>query len=184
MNKNFMYGVGAVKYKDFVVGYIEKGSFDMGGQKPEATKIEAEQVPGTPVLVIPQTNGSIAPTFNVIQMDYQSLHKLLGGSLHYKAEDSEKKNPVGWTAPSAAMLMQGPWELALVSGQSILIPNATLLSNLGGKLTLTETSKVECTLEVAMPEGGGDPYGVFNTDAIPEEWSSYKLPAAAAAAMV
>lgn len=27
-----MYGVGAVKYKDFVVGYIEKNSFDMGGQ--------------------------------------------------------------------------------------------------------------------------------------------------------
>ena len=25
-----MYGVGAVKYKDFVVGYIEKNSFDMG----------------------------------------------------------------------------------------------------------------------------------------------------------
>ena len=44
-----MYGVGAVKYKDFVVGYIEKNSFDMGGQKPESAKIEAEQVPGTPV---------------------------------------------------------------------------------------------------------------------------------------
>ena len=37
-----MYGVGAVKYKDFVVGYIEKNSFDMGGQKPESAKIEAE----------------------------------------------------------------------------------------------------------------------------------------------
>lgn len=48
MNKNFMYGVGAVKYKDFVVGYIEKNSFDMGGQKPESAKIEAEQVPGKP----------------------------------------------------------------------------------------------------------------------------------------
>lgn len=29
-----MYGVGAVKYKDFVVGYIEKNSFDMGVEKP------------------------------------------------------------------------------------------------------------------------------------------------------
>ena len=59
-----MYGVGAVKYKDFVVGYIEKNSFDMGRQHPEFAKIEAEQVPGTPVLIIPQSNGSIAPTFN------------------------------------------------------------------------------------------------------------------------
>ena len=80
MNKNFMYGVGAVKYKDFVVGYIEKNSFDMGGQKPESAKIEAEQVPGTPVLIIPQSNGSIAPTFNVIQLNYENLHSLLGGT--------------------------------------------------------------------------------------------------------
>ena len=88
-----MYGVGAVKYKDFVVGYIEKNSFDMGGQKPESAKIEAEQVPGTPVLIIPQSNGSIAPTFNVIQLNYENLHSLLGGTMHYKEEDSEKKTP-------------------------------------------------------------------------------------------
>ena len=78
-----MYGVGAVKYKDFVVGYIERNSFDMGGQKPESAKIEAEQVPGTPVLIIPQSNGSIAPTFNVIQLNYENLHSLLGGTMHY-----------------------------------------------------------------------------------------------------
>lgn len=95
-----MYGIGAVKYKDFIVGYIEKGSFDLGGQKPEAAKIEAEQVSGAPVLVIAQSNGSIAPTFNVIQMDYKNLHKLLGGSLHYKSTDMSKENPIGWTAPS------------------------------------------------------------------------------------
>lgn len=176
-NKNFMYGVGAVKYKDFTIGYIDKNSFDLGGVKPEAAKIEAEQVPGIPVLVIPQSNGSIAPQFNVIQLNFENLHKLLGGTLHYKADDAEKKNPVGWTAPGATMLMAGPWELALVSGQSVLIPNGTLLSNLGGKLTLTETAKIECTLEMAMPEGGSIPYGIFNTDSIPEEWSQYKLPA-------
>lgn len=153
MNKNFMYGIGAVKYKDFTIGYIEKNSFDLGGKKPEAAKIEAEQVQGAPVLVIPQSNGGIAPTFNVIQMNYSNLHKLLGGSLHYKKEDLEKKTPIGWTAPSEVLVMQGPWELSLVSGQSVLIPNATLLSNPAGKLTLTETSKIEVTLEVAMPGG-------------------------------
>lgn len=174
-NKNFMFGIGAVKYKDFVVGYIEKGSIDLGGSKPESTKINAEQVPGTPVLVIPNQNGSIAPTFNVIQLNYENLHKLLGGTLRYKSGD--QTNAVGWTAPTSAMLMSGPWELELVSGQSILIPNGTLLSNLGGKLTLTDAAKVECTLEVAMPEDGGTPYGVYDTDALPEEWSSYKLPA-------
>lgn len=182
-NKNFMYGVGAVKYKDFIVGYIGKDSFDLGGVKPEAAKINAEQVPGTPVLVIPQSNGSISPTFNVIQLNYDNLHKLLGGTLHYKSGDSEKKNPVGWTAPTAALLMTGPWEIALVSGKSILIPNGTLLSNLGGKLTLTETAKIESTLEVAMPEDGSQPYGIFDTDALPEEWEQYKLPSEDATAV-
>lgn len=177
-----MYGLGAVKYNDFVIGYIEKGSFDLNGQKPEAAKIEAEQAPGAPVLIIPQSNGSIAPTFNVIQTDYKNLHALLGGTLHYAKEDSQKKNPTGWTAPQAALLMQGPFELALVSGRSILIPNGTLLSNLGGKLTLTETAKIECTLEVAMPEDGSQPYGVFDSGALPEEWGEHKLPPAEAAA--
>ena len=35
-----------------------------------------------------------------------------------------------------------------------LIHISTLLSNPAGKLTLTETSKIEVTLEVAMPEDG------------------------------
>ena len=89
-----MYGIGAVKYKDFTIGYIEKNSFDLGGKKPEAAKIEAEQVQGAPVLVIPQSNGGIAPTFNVIQMNYSNLHKLLWRQLHYKKEDLEKKTPI------------------------------------------------------------------------------------------
>lgn len=119
MNSNFMYGIGAVKYKNKEVGYIAKGSFDMGGTKPESTDIEAEQVPGAPVLVIPQSNGKIAPKFDMIQLNFETLHQLLGGALHKSAD-----KVVGWTAPRDAMVMEGPWELALVSGQSVLIPAA------------------------------------------------------------
>ena len=76
--------------------------------------------------------------------------------------------------------MEGPWELELVSGQSILIPNATLLADLAGKLTLTETAKIEVELKVAMPtEEGVPPYGVFDSNALPDEWttgSKYSLP--------
>ena len=56
-----MYGVGAVKYKDFVVGYIEKNSFDMGGQKPESAKIEAEQVPEPRCLSFPSRMAASPP---------------------------------------------------------------------------------------------------------------------------
>ncbi len=168
MNKDFMYGIGAAKYKGIPVGYIGKNSFDLGGSKPEAAEIEAEQVPGAPVLVIAQSNGKIAPKFDMIQLNFDSLKQFLGGILHKSGDKT-----VGWTAPSAAMVMEGPWELALVSGQSILIPNATLLANLGGKLTLTETAKIEVELKISMsPTAGTPPYGVFESASLPALWTS------------
>lgn len=176
MNKNFMYGIGEVRYRGEKIGYIAKNSFDLGGVKPEAAEIEAEQVPGSPVLVIAQSNGKIGPKFDMIQLSFESLQQLLGGCL---IKNSENK-VTGWTAPRSAMVMEGPWELKLVSGQSILIPNATLLADLAGKLTLTETAKIEVELKVAMPaEEGVPPYGVFDSDALPDEWttgSKYSLP--------
>lgn len=168
MNSNFMYGIAAVKYKGKETGYVGKGSFDLGGTKPESTDIEAEQVPGAPVLVIPQSNGKIAPKFDMIQLNFENLHQLLGGAL---VKTGEKIT--GWTAPRDAMVMEGPWELALVSGQSILIPSATLLADLAGKLTLTETSKIEVELKVTAPATAKvPPYGVFATDSLPSEWSA------------
>lgn len=170
MNKDFMYGVGAVKYKGAGVGYIAKDSFDMGGTKPESAEIEAEQMPGAPVLIIPQSNGKIAPKFDMIQLNFENLQQLLGGSLH-----KESGNTVGWTAPVAALVLEGPWQIDLVSGQSILIPNATLLSNLGGKLSLKETAKIEVELKVAMPSAANTPpYGIYETGKLPEEWSESK----------
>lgn len=182
-NKKFMYGIAKVLFNDKLVGYIEKNSWNNNGSKGEATRVNAEQVTGAPVLVIPQSNGSVNPQFNIIQLDYENLQMLLGGVLHYAAEDEEKTTPVGWTAPSEVIQLQGPWQIDMVSGQSILIPNALLLSNLGGNLTLTETAKIECSLEPMIPDGGGAPYGTFNTDAIPDVWTSgHKLPEPAAAA--
>lgn len=167
MNKNFMYGIGAVKYKGVKVGYIGKDSFDLGGVKPESTEIEAEQVPGAPVLVIPNSNGKIAPKFDLIQLNFESLQQFLGGAIHKKGD-----KVIGWTAPVAALAMEGPWELELVSGQSVLIPNATLLSDLAGKLTLKETAKIEVELKVsAAAVANIPPYGVFETASLPAEWS-------------
>lgn len=165
-----MYGVGAVKFKGDSVGYIAKNSFDMGGTKPESTDIEAEQVPGAPVLVIAQSNGSIAPKFDMIQLNFESLQQLLGGALHKNGT-----TVAGWTAPVAAIVLEGPWQIDLVSGQSILIPHATLLTDLAGKLTLTETAKIEVELKVAMPSAADvPPYGVFETAKLPTEWSEAK----------
>lgn len=168
-NKKFMYGIGQMKINDFVVGYIEKNSFDYGGQKGESVDVNAEQVPSTPVLVLQQSNGTIKPTFNIIQVDYKNLVKTMGGTLA-----GSEEAPTGWNAPSEIVSVGGYVQIDLVSGQSVLIPQAKVTANLGGKLCLTETSKIEVELGIEHPDEGS-PYGTHNTDALPESWTSNHL---------
>ena len=160
MSKNkFIYGIAAVKFKEKTVGYIEKGSWDWGGSKPESTDVEAEQVPDAPVLTLLQKNSQVSPSFNLIQLDYENLQAVLGGKLVETGQDPNKK-VTGWQAPSTLVELRGPWEIQFVSGQTMKIPNGTILASLGGKLTLTEVSKVECQLKVNKPENGGAPYEI------------------------
>lgn len=158
MNKNFIYGLGALKFGAKTIGYIEKGSWDWGGSKPESTDIEAEQVPDAPVLTLLQKNGQISPTFNLIQLDYENLQRVLGGTLVGSAG-----NYTGWKAPTSLIDLSGEWTIDFVSGQTMTIPNGTILANLGGKLTLTEVTKVECQLKVMKPSDGSAPYEINDT---------------------
>ncbi len=161
MNKKFIYGIAVVKFDTATIGYIEKGSWDWGGTKSEALDVDAEQVPDAPVLTIPQKNGQISPTFNLIQLDYENLKKVLGGTLVGSAGSY-----TGWKAPTSLVNLSGKWTIDFVSGQTMTIPNGMILANLGGKLTLTEVSKVECQLKVVKPEDGSSPYEINDT---PEE---------------
>lgn len=165
MSKNkFIYGIAAVKFKEKLIGYIEKGSWDWGGTKPESTDVEAEQVPDAPVLTLLQKNAQVSPTFNLIQLDYENLVAVLGGKL-VETNDSGGKKVTGWKAPTSLVDLRGPWKIDFVSGQTMTIPNGTILANLGGKLTLTEVSKVECQLKVNKPEDKSAPYGIDDTPA-------------------
>lgn len=171
MSKDFMYGVGKVSINDVVVGYIKKDSFDLNGKKGEMAEIEAEQVPGVAVLLIPQSNGTIAPKFLLIQLKYENICSLLGGFVHYAKTDTEKKKPIGWSAPSSLVVIKGYVQIDLVSGHSVLIPQAVLSSNLGGKLTLTGTAELDCEMKIEQP-AEGNPYGIYDTDSLPACWTS------------
>lgn len=92
--QGFMYGLQALRFKGKIIGYIEKGSFDFGGAKGETVDVEAEQVPDAPVWTLQQSNATIKPKFNLIQLQYENLQMLLGGSL---IKESDKV--VGWAAP-------------------------------------------------------------------------------------
>lgn len=159
MSKDFIYGIASVKFGDQLIGYIEKGSWDWGGQKPESVDIEAEQVLDAPVLTLLQKNGTVSPTFNLIQMDYKNLKAVLGGKLT-PGDDA----PTGWEAPTELIQISGKWEIKFVSGQTMTIPNGLILSSLAGKLTLTEVSKIECQLKINKPAEGGAPYKIADSE--------------------
>jgi len=150
MDKNFIYGIGKVTIGDFVVGYIEKDSFDLGGTAPESVEINAEQVPAAPVLEIMQKNGTIAPTFNLIQLDLQNISKVMGG------EVVDKK----WNAPSELIQINDSVKIETVSGAVIEITKASVSANLTGKLSLTETAKIAVKLKVLAPDGNGKPFTI------------------------
>ena len=120
--------------------------------------VEAEQVPDAPVLTLLTKNGSISPTFNLIQLDYENLHSVLGGTLV-----GTEGAYTGWKAPTDLVQLSGKWTIDFVSGQTMTIPNGSILANLGGKLTLTEVSKLECQLKVNKPADGGSPYEINDT---------------------
>ena len=163
-NKNFIYGIATVKFGDILIGWIEKGSWDWGGTKPESVDVEAEQVPDAPVLTLLQKNGQISPTFNIIQLDYRNIHAVMGGTLVETGEEGAKV-ATGWKAPTELVQKSGPWTIDFVSGQTMVIPNGTILANLGGKLTLTEVSKLECQLKINKPEDSSAPYEIHDTPA-------------------
>ena len=86
-NKKFIYGIAAVKKGTTLIGYIEKGSWDWGGAKPESVDVEAEQVPDAPVLTLLQKNGQVSPTFNLIQLDYENLKNTRRSLIRHARKD-------------------------------------------------------------------------------------------------
>ena len=154
----------------------ERGSWDWGGSKPESVDVNAEQFPDAPVLTLLQSNGKNAPTFNLIQLDYENLQRALGGTL-IKSGSGQDARVTGWEAPSLLVDLSGEWEIEFASGQTMTIPNATIIANLGGKLTLTEVSKIECQLKINKPEEDGKgPYRIEDTDSLNSRAASQSAP--------
>ena len=158
MNKNFIYGLARLRKGEKTIGYIEKGSWDWGGTKPEPVDVEAEQVPNTSVLTLISKGGTISPTFNLIQLNYENIHETVGGELV-----GSEGNYTGWKAPTDLVEMTDKWYVDFVSGQTMTIHNGTILANFSGKLTLSEVSKIECQLKINMPSDGSTPYEINDT---------------------
>lgn len=150
MANQFLYGLSQFKLDDKVLGYIEKDSFDWGGKDAETVDVNAEQVPGTPVLVLLQKNGSVEPTFNLIQLDAENLAAVMGGTV----------NAGKWSSPSGLVQITGKATIITASGHTIEIPSAMLASNFTGKLALSEVTKIKVNLKIQQPSDGSSPLSI------------------------
>lgn len=153
---DFMYGLAAVKVGEKVLGYIEENSFKLNGAKGEVTKVNAAQKHGGPVLVIPKSNGTIAPSFDLIQMNYEHMAALMGGEV--VKDDGQKVK--GWDAPSELVQVTTPLTIQTDSAHEIKIKKAFVSAYIDGDLSLDSVSKVKVETEVMIPDDGGKPYSI------------------------
>lgn len=153
--QDFMYGLDKFKFNSKALGYIEEDSFDWGGSAGEVTEIRAAQVKGSPVKVLPKSNGSIKPTLDLIQLSFENLAALMGGSVKKTGE-----TVTGWEAPSQAITVTGEVQIDTDSGHRITIPNCMVQAYISGNLSMTSVSKIKCTLNVMTPADGSAPYTI------------------------
>jgi len=153
MAKKFMYGVGMLKFKGKTLGYILKDSFNMNPTKGEVAKIWAEQVQSAPVKTLSQSNGTIAPSFSLIEIDYEVMQSVLGGKVIKDNADAV----IGWEAPTEAVLIEGEFIIETKSNHRITIYNGLLQGNLDGGLNLTSVSQIAVAIEVQMPADTSKP---------------------------
>lgn len=153
--QDLMYGLDEFKFNGKSLGFIEEDSFDWGGQEGEVTEIRAAQKKGYPVKIIPKSNGTIKPAFDLIQFSYENLAATMGGTVQKTGEKA-----TGWTAPSKLVMVTGEAVIDTDSGQRITIPNCLLSAYIGGNLNLTSVSKIKCKLSIAEPADGSAPFGI------------------------
>lgn len=152
--QNAMFGLDELKFNGQSLGYIEEDSFDWGGAKGETTEVRAAQKKGYPVLIIPKSNGKVAPSFDLIQFNYENMAEIMGGTVKTDAQGKA----IGWAAPSRLVTITGEFTIDTDSGQRITIPNAMLSAYITGSLNLSSVSKIKCELGLMEPEDGGEPF--------------------------
>lgn len=151
----FMYGLLSVKVGEKVLGYIEENSFKWNGAKGESTEIKAAQVHGAPVLAIPKSNGTIAPSFDLIDLDYEALASVLGGET-IKTGASSSQKVTGWKAPAKLQQVTAKVEIQTDSSHKIVIKKALVTAYLDGDLSLESVTKIKVELKVLQPDVASD----------------------------
>jgi hypothetical protein len=137
------------------LGYIEEDSFDLGGQAGETTEVNAAQVKGSPVLVLPKKNGSIKPAFDLIEIQYPALAKVMGGTC-----SGGQGTETGWNAPADLVQVKGHAQIITDSGHLIDIPAAQVTAYPTDKLSLSNVAKIHVELTPVQSAPNAAPYSI------------------------
>jgi hypothetical protein len=160
--QDFLYGLDEFKFSvtgsPVAIGAIAQGSFDLGGQAGEATEIWSAQSKSAPVLVIPKKNGTIKPSFDLIELKYDKLALLMGGAVTLDDDGVA----IGWDAPSQLVQVTGHAQIFTDSGHLIDIPVCTVTAYLTDKLHTDGTAKIHCELSPIQSAAGVVPFSVKN----------------------
>lgn len=119
-SNGLIYGLAKVTFGSQVIGWIDENGLQWAGTNPTTLPIKAAQIPSGPVDTIVTDAGTVAYTFNLIQLQADGLVNVIGGTKG--AED-------GSWVPPAVMRKTGEMTVETVSGHQILLPKATVTSN-------------------------------------------------------
>lgn len=149
----YVHGLKQLKFNSKTIGYINEEGVDWGGDEPTTVKVFAAQMPTTAVCELIDNPGSDVLSFDLIQLDAQSLADVMGG----------KVKGTSWEAPAIKAPIVGAFEILTHSGHKIAGGKASLVAYPRGKLKGKELFVVHCMLTILSD--GSSPYTIGDATA-------------------
>lgn len=152
--QKYVYGLKQLKFNNKVIGYINEEGVDWGGDEPSTVKIFAAQAPGAPAIELLDNPGSDVLTFDLIQLDAQSMANVMGGKVQTST----------YTASATKEPIVGAFEILTHSGHKIAGGRASLIASVRGKIKGKELLTVRCQMTI-LSSGEAGPYTISDATA-------------------
>lgn len=147
-----IYGVNDLIFKGKTLGYISEDGLTPAGESPSKTNIWAAQKRDAPVKILTSTPGTIAWTFNLIDLKGESLKDVIGGEVD--------ENGI-YTPEADSKELEGVFDIKTADGSTIRFFNATLSANFSQNLNMSGVLAMACQLNVMKPADGGASWKLY-----------------------
>lgn len=136
------------------IGYVSEDGMDWGGESAEYLRVWAAQKRNAPVKKLKKKAATNVITFNLIELRAQNCADVMGGDV-----EDEK-----WNFPSDSVMLEGPLKILSGTGQTIEIYKVSLDGAIRGTLGGDDPLRIECEMEMELPEDGGSPGCMYPTE--------------------